>query len=392
VNLRAHFHRFLSADPDRVHFAAHSHHLWPDVSFDAHMQAWLDAARLADRKWDHVFGEIVPRVQGHIARRLGLRDGSSVVFAPNTHELVLRILSCLPADGSARPIRVLTTDSEFHSFTRQSARLEEEGLLVITRVPTQPFATFVERFDGAARAASFDLVFLSHVFFNSGWAIPDLSRALEAAIGSSAYVVVDGYHAFAALPIDLTPLRDRIFYLAGGYKYAMSGEGCCFCHVPPGYAERPRNTGWYASFGTLEKKQSGVPYATGGARMFGATFDPTALYRFDAAMSLLDRLSIDAAKIHAHAHAMQARFMTELAQAPELPLRAEMLVVPMDEASRGHFLTFETPRAAEIQERLQRANVITDVRGDRVRFGFGLYHDEDEIARGVRRMREVFTS
>lgn len=389
MNLRAHFHRFLSADPDRVHFAAHSHHLWPDVTFDAHMQAWLDAARLADRKWEHVFGEIVPRVQGHIARRLGLRDGSSVVFAPNTHELVLRILSCLPADGSTRPIRVLTTDSEFHSFTRQSARLEEEGLLAVTRVPTQPFATFVERFDAAARAGSFDLVFLSHVFFNSGWAIPDLSRVLEGATASSAYVVVDGYHAFSALPIDLTPLRDRIFYLAGGYKYAMSGEGCCFCHVPPGYAERPRNTGWYASFGTLDKKQSGVPYAVDGARMFGATFDPTALYRFDAVMSLLDRLSIDASTIHAHAHAIQARFTTELAQAPEVPLRAEMLVVPMNEPSRGHFLTFETPRAAEIQERLQRANVITDVRGDRIRFGFGLYHDEDEITRGVRRMREI---
>ena len=37
-------------------------------------------------------------------------------------------------------------------------------------------------------------------------------------------------------------------YLAGGYKYAMAGEGACFMHCPPGFGARPRNTGWYASF------------------------------------------------------------------------------------------------------------------------------------------------
>jgi len=50
------FSRSLSADPGRLHFAAHSHHLWPDASFDGQAQAWTDAARLADRKWDKVMG------------------------------------------------------------------------------------------------------------------------------------------------------------------------------------------------------------------------------------------------------------------------------------------------------------------------------------------------
>ena len=44
-----HFSRFLGAVPGRLHAAAHSHHPWPDVTFDAQQQAWLDAARLADR-------------------------------------------------------------------------------------------------------------------------------------------------------------------------------------------------------------------------------------------------------------------------------------------------------------------------------------------------------
>jgi hypothetical protein len=118
------FRKFLEADPERLHFAAHSHHFWPDVTFEAHQRAWLDAARLTDEKWDVVFAEVWPEAQRHIAKELSLPNPESIVFAPNTHELVLRLLSCLPG----KP-KVVTSDSEFHSFERQTRRLEEEGLL-----------------------------------------------------------------------------------------------------------------------------------------------------------------------------------------------------------------------------------------------------------------------
>jgi selenocysteine lyase/cysteine desulfurase len=385
MSFKEHFRRALGADPDRIHLAAHSHHLWPDASFDAHVEAWNDAARLADRKWDKVFGEVVPRAQAHVARLLGLTDPSSVVFAPSTHDLVVRVLSCLPADGARRPVRVLTTSSEFHSFARQSARLEEDGTLDVVRVPAQPFASFVERFAAAASTSRFDLVYFSHAFFDSGWVVPRLDEIVGAVRDHDTYVVVDGYHAFCARPVDLGPLQRRVFYLAGGYKYAMSGEGCCFAHVPPGYAARPRNTGWYASFGTLDKKQAGVPYALGGARLFGATFDPTAIYRFDAVMRWLQNAGIDPAQIHAHAHRLQARFLAEAARV-DLPFVEAELVVPASEPSRGNFLTYETPHAREHHARLMAGNVVCDVRGDRLRFGFGLYLDEDDVARAVTRM------
>ena len=62
------------AAPSRLHFAAHSHHLWPDASFDGQVQAWNDAALLADHKWDKIFGEVIPEAQRHIARELALPD------------------------------------------------------------------------------------------------------------------------------------------------------------------------------------------------------------------------------------------------------------------------------------------------------------------------------
>jgi len=167
LDLRSQFSRFLNTEPDRLHFAAHSHHPWPDVTREAQAQAWDDAARLMDDKWEHVLGPVLDEVRGHVAQHLNLPDPSTIAVAPNTHEFLKRLLSCFPAD---RPIRILTSDGEFHSFTRQIARLEEERLVEVTRVPAEPFTTFEDRFYSAAQQG-FDLVFVSQVFFNSGFAL-----------------------------------------------------------------------------------------------------------------------------------------------------------------------------------------------------------------------------
>jgi len=42
--LAQHFSRSLGASPGRLHFAAHSHHPWPDATLRAQEQCWLDAA------------------------------------------------------------------------------------------------------------------------------------------------------------------------------------------------------------------------------------------------------------------------------------------------------------------------------------------------------------
>ena len=72
----------LSADPGRLHFAAHSHHLWPDASFEGQVRLWNDAARFADRKWDKVMGEVWPAAQAEVAAELGTARPDAIVFAP----------------------------------------------------------------------------------------------------------------------------------------------------------------------------------------------------------------------------------------------------------------------------------------------------------------------
>ena len=387
MSYKQHFSRFLSADPQRLHFAAHSHHYWPDVTLAAQQQCWLDAAALADRKWDKVFGEVIPAAQRRIAQTLALPQPATIAFGPNTHGFVLRLLSLFPP---GQPIRILTTDSEFHSFTRQIRRLEEDDLARVTRVAVDPVGDFPVRFAAAAAAGGHDLVFFSHVFFNSGYVVPDLAAVVHAVDRPETVIVIDGYHGFLALPTDLRPIADRVFYMAGGYKYAMAGEGVCFLHGPSGYGLRPRDTGWFAGFGALESGEDGpVDYGADGSRFLGATFDPVGIYRLNAVFDLLRALDLSVQKIHGHVEGLQARFVERLARLSLPGLRVEQLMVPVTVAPRSHFLTFRTPQAATLYRRLLDLGVVTDYRGDRLRFGFGLYHEAEDVDRLCERLARV---
>jgi len=374
------FSRFLNAAPGRLHMAAHSHHYWPDITFDAHMQAWLDAAAMTDKKWPHIFETVFADVKKGIAAVLNLPDSNTICFAPNTHEFVNRIFSCLPVD---RAVKVITTDSEFYSFDRQLRRMEEDGIVTVKRIPTEPPATFTTRFAKAVgEMEDADLVFISHVFFNSGYAVKPLSEIVRAVKDDNTLVVIDGYHGFMATPMDMGPMADRAFYMGGGYKYAMSGEGACFMHCPPGYGARPRNTGWFAEFGTLGKpKTSHIDYGTDGSRFAGATADPTGFYRMRAVFEWLKLRNITVDDLHKHAHALQEAFVEGLTALGLEKLNPSQLAVPVNEQKRGNFLTFRTAQAAEISENLKAQNVLTDYRGDCLRFGFGPYHDAGDIAR-----------
>jgi kynureninase len=379
LDLRAHFSVFRDAAPGRIHLAAHSHHFWPDAACAAHQRLIADTARLADHKWDGVFGTLIPRAQRGIAAILGLPDPSTIAFAPNTHEFVVRLLSSLPL---GRPLYILTSDSEFHSFARQMARLEEDGV-VVERVSAEPFATFPARFAEAARRGGHDLVYVSQVFYNSAATAGALAALVAAVPDPETLIVVDGYHGYMALPTDLSRIAARAFYLAGGYKYAMAGEGACFMHCPPGYVRRPRITGWFAAFGALSGPQDGrVAYGSDGSRFMGATFDPTGLTRAAAVLDWMDQIDLTVAAIHDHVLALADLFCKEIGCQNVAALREAKLITPMD-AARGNFLTFETPRAKDIYTDLAAADIVTDVRGERIRFGFGCYHAVEEIAPAV---------
>ena len=271
------FARALGAAPDRLHLAAHSHHLWPDASFAGQVACWEDAARLADSKWDKVMGEVWPAAQAEVAAELGHGDPSTIVFSSNTHDFILRLAAACPRRAGG-PLRVLTSDGEFHSARRQFARWVESGEILLDTVAAEPFDDFGPRFLAAAKAGTHDLIMVSQVLFGSGRLFGEVDALASLAQEAGPWVVVDGYHAFMAVEAPLSPAAaSRAFYLGGGYKYAMSGEGMAFLHCPPGFGPRPPLTGWYAEFDDLSLPPGMVGYAPDAMRFMGATFDPSAL-------------------------------------------------------------------------------------------------------------------
>ena len=378
MSFKALFSRSLGADPDRLHFAAHSHHLWPDASFDGHMQAWNDAARLADRKWDKVMDEVWPEAQAEVAAELGTGQPDAIVFAPNTHELLVRLFA---AASESWPISVLTSDGEFHSARRQFARWRESGAATVERIPVEPFDSFSERFLGAAKRGSHDLIFVSQVLFGSGRAFDLVEELAELGQANDPWVVIDGYHAFMAIDRPFSEAAARTaFYLGGGYKYAMAGEGCAFMHAPPGFGERPRITGWFAEFEDLSLPPGSVGYAKDASRFLGATFDPSGLYRFTAVRRMLAQNELTTARISAYVKALQQKLLDAIGNTA---LGDAELLNPLNGERHARFLAFRSPNAQRWYAELKAKNCITDVRGDVLRIGFAIYQDEGDVDRLV---------
>jgi selenocysteine lyase/cysteine desulfurase len=361
--------------PGRLHMAAHSHHLWPDVTLAAQVEAWEDAVVLADHKWDKALGQVYPAAQALVARELNLPSPDSVVFGPNTHTLLAVLLSAF----DRKPVRVLATDGEFHSFRRQAQRWVEAGQIELTVVDSQA-PDFAERFLEAAEAGGHDLIFASHVFFKTGQVFERAWELAHLAKPEGPWVVIDGYHGFRAVPTDLAAVADRVFYLAGGYKYAMAGEGAALLHAPAGFAPRPVLTGWYAEFGDLEGPPGGVGYARDAGRFLGATFDPSGLYRFVAAGQMLETEGLTTAAVAAHVRALQSDLLARIAAREAGPLKDAVVLNPPGEGPQARFLALRHPDANAWKQALAAQGVVVDVRDDVLRIGLSIYHDAQDIA------------
>ena len=377
MNFKRLFSRSLSADRERLHFAAHSHHLWPDASFEGQVEAWDDAARLADSKWDKVMGEVWPEAQAHVARELDTGQPGSIVFAPNTHELLVRLVTAAPRKGPR--LRILTSDGEFHSARRQFERWDEEGWIEVERIATERSDNFSERFLARANEGRHDLVLVSHVMFGSGRIFDRVDELASLGRPDGPWVIIDGYHAFMALADPSgAAVASSAFYLGGGYKYAMAGEGCAFMHAPARFASRPPVTGWFAEFEDLSLPPGKVGYAADARRFLGATFDPSGLYRFNAVQRMLQANDLGTGRISEHTAGLQEQLLAGIARTP---LAGAELLNPLDNDPHARFLAFRSPSAQQWYEDLKAKKCITDVRGDVLRIGFGIYQDQGDVER-----------
>ena len=380
--LAPHYSRFRVAE--RLLLTGHSHQAWPDAGFAAQQEAWLDAARLVDDKWEAAFAR-AERVKAGFAALLG-GAGGGIALGVNTHELVVRLLSALPL--RARP-RLVTTDGEFHTIRRQLDRLAEDGFEVV-RVKEAPVESVGERLAAAVDGRT-ALVLVSQVFFDSGRIARGLGRVAEACARHGAELLVDVYHALNVVPVDLA--ADGLagaFVVGGGYKYCQLGEGNCFLRIPEGCTLRPVVTGWYSEFTALASRQGAgeVAYGEGGERFAGATYDPTSHYRAAAVFDFFQDQRLTPGflrEVSRHQVGLLASTFDTLDLDPRVVTRDRS--APLSEV--GGFLALRAPRAGALCQGLHARGVLTDARGEVLRFGPAPYLSDAQLRSAVAALGEV---
>jgi kynureninase len=381
--LAAHYSRFRVAE--RLLLTGHSHQAWPDVALEGQVEAFEDAARHVDDKWERAFAK-ADEVRAGYRRLLG-DPRAELALGTSTHELVLRFLSAL--DLRARP-RLVSTDGEFHTLRRQLGRLGEEQLEVV-RLPAAPAPTLAERLAAAVDERT-SAVLVSAVLFETARIVPGLGALVEACERVGAELLVDVYHALGAVPF---AIGDRglgsAWVVGGGYKYLQLGEGNCFLRVPAHAARlRPVITGWYAEFAQLagEHDPARVAYGTGAERFAGATYDPTSHYRAARVFRFFAEQGLTPERLRSsyrrQVDLLAARF--DALGAPD-DLITRDRETPLDEY--GGFLALRSPVAGDLRRALALRGVLADSRDTWLRLGPAPYLADEQLERAVELLGEA---
>ena len=380
--LAPHYSRFRVAD--RLLLTGHSHQAWPDAAEAGLLQAFADAAEAVDQKWDRA--EVMAERVREGYRTLLEDPTGEIALGPNTHDLVVKLLSTL--DLRTRP-RVITTDSEFHSLRRQLARFAEDGLEVL-RLPAEPVETLAERLavEVDDRTA---LVAVSAVLYTTARIVPNLGVVAEACERHGAELLVDAYHALGVVPLPIHELGlAGAWVTGGGYKYLQLGEGNGFLRLPPTASDvRPAITGWFAEFDDLfdPHKLETVGYGPPATRFASGTYDPSSHYR---AARVLDFFA---------EHGLTPAFLREVSLHQVAVLRDafDALALPDERITRNRdarpdsiagFLALRSPSARELQRTLAERGVLTDSRADVLRLGPAPYLTDAQLEAVVAALAE----
>jgi kynureninase len=372
-----HYTRFRVAD--RLLLTGHSHQAWPDVAFDGVVEAFDDAARHVDQKWDLAFAK-ADRVRDGVRALLGDPDGE-VALGANTHDLLVKLLSAL--DLPARP-RIVTTDGEFHSLRRQLARLAEVGVEVVA-VPARPVDDLAGRVADEITPGT-AAVMVSAVLFQDARIVPGLGDIAAVCRARGVELVVDAYHAVGAMPFDLPVLGLGDAWVTGaGYKYLQWGEGNAYLRIPPHAVDaRPVVTGWFAEFEELATARTPgeVPYAPGGAAFATATYDPTSNYRAARVLDHFAAHDLTPERLRAN-YRRQVSLLAELVDGLGLPddVLTRDRDTPLDRF--GSFLALQSPVAGELQAALLARGVSTDSRATTLRLGPAPYVTDAQLEQAV---------
>ena len=257
-------------------------------------------------------------------------------------------------------IRVLSTQGEFDSLDVILRHYRERGRIELRLIAPDARGWFAPADILAALDAPTDLLVLSQVMFMTGQVVDELPAIIAKAHRQGARVLLDTYHAFGVLPVDLADLKVD-YAVGGGYKYLRGGPGSCWLYIRPDIVDAghtPLDTGWFAKQAPFTYQRPDPPlFAAGGDGFQEST--PPVLIPYQAVAGLELTAALGVPRIRAYGLASSRLLITALS---EHGVEAEG-----GREDMGAFVVIRHARAAELAEALGNAGIKVDARAQYLR-------------------------
>jgi len=257
-------------------------------------------------------------------------------------------------------IRVLSTQGEFDSLDVILRHYRERGRIELQLIAPDTHGWFAPADILAALDAPTDLLVLSQVMFMTGQVMGELPAIIEKAHRQGARVLLDTYHAFGVLPVDLAGLKVD-YAVGGGYKYLRGGPGSCWLYVRPDIVDEGRislDTGWFAKQAPFTYQRPDPPqFAAGGDGFLEST--PPVLIPYQAVAGLELTAALGVPRIRAYALASSRRLIDLLGE--------QGVQADGGREDMGAFVVIRHTRAADLAEALGDLGIKVDARAQYLR-------------------------
>ncbi|PSQ75568.1 MAG: aminotransferase [Bacteroidetes bacterium QH_6_63_17] len=352
--------------PDAVELRAFTHGLQPErvpTMMEHFTEDWrrfgVDAWNEVPNHWrpesdDTVGWWTLPTYLGDhfIAPLLGAPH-DTCILQPSVHWTIQCLLSS--PEVAARGTDVVVPETAFPSVlhsVKQWSSLQDLAPQVVA-------STDAQRVDRTAVLDAIGpdtaLVALSHVGFTTGARLPAsfLREVADRVHAHDGLFVLDGYHAAATVPVDVTELGCDL-YVGGLLKEASGSSGNTFLYLREGLELTPRLTGWFGDAAPFAFRSDPEPHPDVRRRFLGGTTAVAPMYHAVEGVRLLLDLGLDA--VRAHSLRLTDRAI-EHADALDLPLRS-----PRSQDERSAMVLLEGSNAERLVAYLKDHNVYTDSR------------------------------
>ncbi|MBU6414522.1 MAG: aminotransferase class V-fold PLP-dependent enzyme [Planctomycetes bacterium] len=310
-----------------------------------------------------------------IASLLGLSRADCVVPKTSAGQGLRAVLNACREDEP----QIVATRGEFDScdFILKTYRVRGRAAVAFV----EPDASGMIHADAVIESISpkTSLVLLSQIFYSTGQVLEEIPRICARAHECGAVVILDCYHSFGVIPIDIAALGID-FAIGGSYKYTRGGPGACWLAISPEIVDRGHarlaptlDTGWFAKLDAFAYQRPEIPHrAAGGDSWLESTPPIATMYQARSGLDFTRAIGID--RLRAHNLAQQARLAQLLSDAG-IPI--------LDHQPRGAFLRVPHADTNVLVQRLKTNKVNTDTRLGTVRLCPDILTTDEELVRAV---------